>query len=67
MDFRTNVKSLNKGELFQAMMNNGSFHRMGNTPFWKRAFELYTENTGEKVDLGCSRCYTKVKEWLQKV
>jgi hypothetical protein len=66
MIFNNSIQSLDKGQLFAKMMESGAFHRMGNTPLWKHAFKLYIQSTGDKVDLGCSRCYTKVKEWLQK-
>lgn len=32
---------------------------------WKRAFDLYNEATGTRLDMGCNKCFQKVKEWLE--
>lgn len=32
---------------------------------WIRAFDLYARHRGERLDLGCGKCYSKVAEWLQ--
>lgn len=33
---------------------------------WKRAFQLIREAGYENLDMDCSKCITKVTEWLQK-
>lgn len=32
---------------------------------WKRAFELYKEARGEKLDMGCGKCFDKVKKFIE--
>lgn len=49
------------------MLVSGELERPKNTPLWQKAFELYMASTGDRaVSLGCSNCYGKVKEWLNK-
>lgn len=60
------VNDLDKSEVLNKLNETGLMHRYNNDQLWKRAFNLYMQATADKVDIGCGRCYTKVKEWLQK-
>lgn len=33
---------------------------------WKHAFELARKSGLENMDMGCSSCIRKVKEWLER-
>jgi len=41
-------------------------HRYTDNVQWKNAFRLYNEVHGTKLRPDCGKCYTAVKEWLQK-
>lgn len=33
---------------------------------WKDAFAKYNSEVGDRLDMGCNKCFAKVKEWLEK-
>jgi hypothetical protein len=57
---------MTKVELYKALQESGLFHRIGKHPLWLKAFELYNDAhpEGRLTDLGCGKCFAKVKTWL---
>jgi len=53
-----------KQELLNHMKASREFNTYGRTPGWKLAFQMYCEATGQKLDLGCGKCFETVKTWL---
>ena len=60
------VKDMNKAELLNQLRASGQINDVGDTQnvLWQRAFDLYKQR-GNVVDMGCSSCWSKVKEWLE--
>ena len=54
-------------ELRDKMRVSGEMERLGNTPDWKKAFEMYKTSTVDyKVSVKCGSCFAKVKKWLKR-
>jgi hypothetical protein len=66
MKINGSVHDLDKEGVREKFYETGLIHRHSNDPIWKRAFKLFSEASGQKVDLGCARCFTMVKQWLEK-
>jgi hypothetical protein len=66
MDFNSSVHKMDKEGVREKLYETGLIHRYNSDQIWKRAFKIYMEATGDRVDIGCGRCYTKVKEWLER-
>jgi hypothetical protein len=61
------VSEMNKKELLDHMNASGEIHRMSSeSKAWQRAFALARVGGLENVELGCAKCYAKVKEWLTR-
>lgn len=61
------VDDLDKVQLVDEMKISGVWKNADmSSPLWKRAFKLYQEATGVKLDMSCNKCFQKVLEWLQK-
>lgn len=57
----------NKTELLNTLKASRDWNTNGNTPNWRRAFAAFNAANGTKLsDYGCSKCFEKVKEWLQR-
>ena len=62
------VSEMNKQDLLDLMRGNGELLRPASeSQAWQRAFILARANGLEDVDLGCAKCYQKVREWLERV
>lgn len=61
-----NIQEMGKAELLDLMKADRSINDIGNdsSQQWKRAFELFTQAGGGLVDMGCSTCWTKVRDWM---
>lgn len=56
-----------KKEILKELGDAGLLQTYEKHPIWKRAFELYWQQTGDtEAKMGCSTCYKKVLEWLRK-
>lgn len=60
------INEMNREELLQWMSANREINEIGNdgSEAWKAAFKLYSSHGGGAVDMGCSSCWTKVRDWL---
>lgn len=62
------ISEMNKADLLAFMQTNGEIHRpTSESHAWQRAFDLARKNGMEDVEMGCAKCYGRVKEWLQRV
>lgn len=58
---------MDRKALFKIMNESGELNRFQKTANWEAAFSLYKQETKDfKVDIGCSSCHRKVKDWLSK-
>lgn len=56
-----------KQELLEALRANRSLQVFDSTnKLWEKAFKMYHQATGQNLDLGCGKCYERVKTWLEK-
>lgn len=57
---------MDKAELLLHMTASRIINDIGNESLkeWQRAFELFTQSGGGPVDMGCSSCWTKVRDWM---
>lgn len=55
-----------KRDLLIRLRASGKVNQIGDEtiPEWKEAFELYKLSGGGEVDMGCSGCWNKVREWI---
>lgn len=55
-----------KRDLLTRLRASGKVNQIGDetVPEWREAFELYKESGGGAVDMGCSSCWNKVREWI---
>jgi hypothetical protein len=54
-------------EVLNKLKSTGAIHRCDrHEEIWKEAFELYRTSTGEHLSMKCSKCFSTVKEWLQR-
>lgn len=61
------ISEMNREELKSHMISNGTILRAkGSSPEWKRAFDLYAFDLGERLDMSCPKCYGKVREYMEK-
>lgn len=62
----TEIENMNRSELLSRLRTTGQVNKIGNedSPEWKRAFELYQAAGGGAVDMGCSSCWNKVRDWI---
>lgn len=60
------VKTMDRSQLLQQLRASGQINSIGNeeSPEWQRAFELYKLAGGGAVDMGCSSCWNKVRDWM---
>lgn len=60
------VKEMSRKELLQQLRATGQINHIGNeeSEEWKRAFELFTQAGGGAVDMECSGCWNKVRDWM---
>jgi hypothetical protein len=66
--FTNGIKNMEnrREELLNRLRSTGAIHRLERGEnLWREAFELYREAKGEHLSMKCSRCFQKVKEWLQ--
>lgn len=54
-----------KKETIDKLKQSGDWHRYNASNTWKDAFTAFQLDTGQSVGLRCSKCYEKVKKWLQ--
>lgn len=60
------ISEFTKEELIVHMKASGEYNRSDReSRAWARAFELYNQSQGA-VDMDCSKCWDRVKEWLKK-
>jgi len=59
---------MTKDEILNALKASREINTFSNTPLWSAAFDLYNAQAGDKLRIkdNCSKCYNKVKEWLEK-
>ncbi len=58
---------MTREELKTIMLQSGELERFKKTPNWEKAFEMYKGETKDyEVSVGCSGCFKKVKNWLNK-
>ena len=58
---------MTKLEILKELSDQGLLSSYQKHPTWKKAFELYWQQTGDTdARMGCSTCYKKVLEWLRK-
>lgn len=62
----TEIENMNRSELLSRLRATGQVNQIGNddSPEWARAFELYRAAGGGSVDMGCSSCWNKVRDWI---
>lgn len=56
---------MTKSELKAAIDADGGFNNT-RSPHWRAALDLHNRETKQRLKPGCSSCYKKVYEWLQK-
>lgn len=62
------ISEMNKAELLDLMRGNGKINRpRSEDEEWIRAFIIARQNGLEDVELGCAKCYQKVREWMERV
>lgn len=62
------ISEMNKVEILDFMRGNGEINRpKSESQAWQRAFTLARQNGLEDVELGCAKCYQKVREWMERV
>lgn len=60
------ISEMSKQELIAHMKASGEWHRADReSKAWARAFKLYQENQGVVVDMECSKCWSKVTDWMK--
>ena len=59
---------MSREDLLIEMRANRQINEIGDdsSPYWKRAFKLYEENGGGKVNMDCGGCWDKVRTWIMK-
>lgn len=60
------VTEMNREELLAHMAASHEINNIGNdeSESWKAAFKLFTAHGGGPVDMNCSSCWTKVRDWM---
>jgi len=58
---------MDKDKIKTGLRAAGIYHRYDKTAYWwKEAFKLWSKETGNAIDMGCTRCIRGMKEWLDK-
>lgn len=58
---------MDKIEILNRLKASREIHTMDrSSKNWKDAFAAYKIARGEKLDMGCNKCYQKVLDWLQE-
>jgi hypothetical protein len=61
------ITEMNREQLREFMKGNGDIHRYNvDAITWKYAFKLAKLSGYENLEMDCSKCIDKVKEWLNK-
>jgi hypothetical protein len=61
------ITDMTKPELLAFMKGNGEIHRYNIDSYaWKHAFKLAKLSGMEHLEMDCSKCVDKVKEWILK-
>jgi hypothetical protein len=53
-------------EIKNALKSQGKFDSNSKDPLWMDAFNLYYQETRQKLSLSCGSCWTKIREWLNR-
>ncbi len=60
------ISDMTRDELIAHMKASGEIHRANKeSKAWARAFKLFQENQGTVVDMDCSKCWSKVTQWIK--
>lgn len=61
------ISEMSREELIAHMRGNGSIHRPDrDSNEWKRAFALARLSGYENLEMDCTKCIDKVKQFLEK-
>lgn len=61
------ISEMSREQLRDHMKASRVIHRFdSDSPEWKQAFKLAILSGMENMDMECSKCITKVKEWIEK-
>jgi ribosomal protein L32 len=58
---------MTKEEVLQNLKSSGQFKEASRSEYWRKAFELYNQATGSKLNIDhriCPKCFAAVTEWL---
>jgi len=57
---------MTKAEIKDELKRQNKFDsNLGNDPLWKEAFNMYTQETRQKLSRSCGPCWTTIRSWLQ--
>lgn len=56
---------MDKAELLQNIIKEGSENNFRGTPAWSKAFEEFRRVHHKKLMLGCHSCHRDVLQWLR--
>lgn len=58
---------MTKEEIYNQLKASRELHTANpGSKLWKEAFKLYQQERGEKLDMGCNKCFQKVLDWIQQ-
>jgi len=60
------ISEMDKPTLLNELKTTRELHYFNSeSKLWKRAFELYKAERGETLDMGCGKCFDKVKKFME--
>lgn len=60
------ISEMDKATLLQELKASHQFQTFNSeSKLWKRAFEMYQQERGEVLDMGCGKCWDKVKKFIE--
>lgn len=61
------ISEMNREQLKEYLHSSGEIHRQSkDSKAWQRAFELARSAGNGELDMGCGKCWDKVKEWIKR-
>lgn len=56
---------MTRQELKSDLKSRGKFDvNDGRDPSWQKAFQLYYQETRNKLSMSCGSCYTRLRNWM---
>jgi hypothetical protein len=56
---------MTRQEIKAALKTRGIFDTNSKDQLWQQAFQLYYQETKQKLSISCGSCFNRVRNWLQ--